>query len=302
MYKSKFTKAIVFVLLIAGVLQAGIMAYSAVANQLSRRYMEEAPDAKSQSVAASDNTVQEVEIPKKEIDISNIILKKEVEEKIISLDAANAARNIKNYKTLLVALDVPESFQAGIEELYNKDYKVENVLIAYEYLYHNYGNISELEGLVKQKESGKAWKNIFKEYKKNKTEFKPRDFEPEKLDELFNKPAISTDDIVIADRVSQQTGQEFDELITMRSQGELWKNINGRLGILNTSGELPRAAIKSTQVKSNMKSTGLSEDKVLEALALAHKLDEDGKAVVDKVKAGSMEEDIIAESLETKYQ
>lgn len=302
MYKSKFTKAIVFVLLIAGVLQAGIMAYSAVANQIIRKYAQESPDAKVINSAAADNTVQPIETAKKEIDISKVVLKKEVEDKITSLDAANAAKNIKNYKTLLVALDVPEKFQAEIEDMYNKGYKVQDVLVAYEYLYYNYGDIYELEGLVKQKGSGKAWGNIFKEYKKNTPEFEPSNFEDEKLEQVFRISNITTDDVVIADRISQQTGMEFDELIAMRSQGKTWKIINGDLGIVNTSSELPRAAITSAQVKNHMKSTGLSEDKVLEALVLAQKLDNDGKETVQKVKAGKTEEDIMAESLEQKYQ
>lgn len=302
MYRSKLTKTVVFMLLIAGVLQAGIMAYSAVANQTIRKYEESAAYVSAQNADASDTTVQEVKIPKKEIDISNVILNKEVEDMITSLDMVNAARNINNYKIMLAALDVPVSFQKEVESIYGKGYKVQDVLTAYEFLYQNYGNIYELEELIAQKESGKAWNTIFKEYKKNKEKFEPRNFEDGKLDEVFGMPGITPDDIVIADRIAQQTGLEFDELIALRGKGMDWKAINEDLEIVNTSDELPRVAVTSVQVKKHMTDTGLSEEQVIEALVLAQKLDKDGKVVIDKIKAGKAEEDIIAECLEEKYQ
>lgn len=302
MYRSKLTKTVVFMLLIAGVLQAGIMAYSAVANQTIRKYEESAAYVSAQNADASDTTVQEVKIPKKEIDISNVILNKEVEDMITSLDTVNAARNINNYKIMLAALDVPVSFQKEVESIYGKGYKVQDVLTAYEFLYQNYGNIYELEELIAQKESGKAWNTIFKEYKKNKEKFEPRNFEDGKLDEVFGMPGITPDDIVIADRIAQQTGLEFDELIALRGKGMDWKAINEDIEIVNTSDELPRVAVTSVQVKKHMMDTGLSEEQVIEALVLAQKLDKDGKVVIDKIKAGKAEEDIIAECLEEKYQ
>jgi hypothetical protein len=302
MYKGKYIKAIVFVLLMAGVLQGGIMAYSAVANMTVNRYAEAAAYTDVHNADASDVTVQEVQIPKKAIDISRIMLKTEVENIITSLDAANAAKNIKNYKTLVAALDVPQSFQTEIEEMYTKGHKVKDVLIAYEFLYQSYGSIEELEELITQKESGNAWNIIFKEYKNSMATFEPSNFEGGKLEEIFKTPGITPDDIIIADRTAQQTGIKFDELIAMRGQGMVWKTINEELEIINTSAELPRVAVTSAQVKNHMKETGLSEEQVIEALVLAQKLDKDGKAVVDKIKAGNTEEDIFAESLEEKYQ
>lgn len=302
MYRSRFTKIIVFVLLIAGVLQAGVLAYSAVSARMTRQYAAETPDTMLQSAAVSDNTVQEVETTGKEIDISRITLSKEVEDKITSLDAENAAKNINNYKLLLAELNVPAKFQAHIEAMFNDGHKVQEVLAAYEYLYQNYGSIEELEGLIKQKEDGKAWKTVFKEYKESKVEFEPSSFPDGKLEEIMQTPGITPDDVIIADRVAQMSGLQLDELFDMRRQGKAWKVINEEIGIINTSGELPRAVITSAQVKNHMKSTGLSEEKVIEALVLAQKLETDGKTVVDKIKAGSTEEDIIAESLEVKYQ
>lgn len=296
MYKSKHIKAIVFVLLIAGMLQAGIMVYSGAESQINGRYSQETSEINAQSAAL------EVEIPKKEIDINKVVLKKEVEDAITNLDAANAARNITNYKTLLLELEIPLSFQTEIEDMYINGHKVQDVLVAYEYLYNDYGNIAELEVLIKQKESGKAWETIFKEYKKRTPEFIPGNFEAGKLEEIFKIPGITPDDVIIADRITQQSGMEFDELVAMRGQGLDWKTINEGLGIVNTSGELPRVAITNAQVKNYIKSTGLSEERVIEALVLAQKLDKDGKAVVDKVKAGNTEEDIIAQSLEEKYR
>lgn len=302
MYKGKYIKAIVFVLLMAGVLQGGIMAYSAVANQEIKRYAEAAAYTDVHNEDESDTTAQEVEIPRKEIDISRIMLKTEVEDIIISLDSVNAVKNIKNYKTLLAALDVPQSFQTEIEDMYIRGHKVKDVLIAYEFLYQSYGFIEELEELITQKEYGMSWNMIFKEHKNSMETFEPSNFEGGKLEEIFKTPGITPDDIIIADRTAQQTGIKFDELIAMRGQGMSWKIINEELEIVNTSAELPRVAVTSAQVKNHMKETGLSEEQVIEALVLAQKLDKDGKAVVDKFKAGKIEEDIIAESLEEKYQ
>jgi hypothetical protein len=157
--RSRLTKSVVFILLMAGLLQAGIMAYSAAGAQAAGRNAE--------SAAPSDTAAQEVEIPKKEIDISSIILKTEVEDVITSLDAANAAKNINNYRTLLGALDVPEGFRTEIEGMYVNGHKVPDVLIAYEFLYLNYGSIYELEELIAGKESGESWNTIFKEYQGN---------------------------------------------------------------------------------------------------------------------------------------
>ena len=302
MQKSKFTKTVVFVLLIAGALQAGIIAYSSVGGQIIKKLSQEAPDVKAQTVAFADNTSQQNETPEKEIDISKVVLKKEIVDMVTSLDTANAARNIKNYKTLLVALDVPEGFQTRIEEMYSKGYKVQDVLAAYEYLYQNYGNIDELGWLMTQKKDGKAWKDIFKEYKKTHEEFAPRNFDSGMLEKTFKTPGITPDDVIIADRISQESGMDFEELINMRGQGKTWKDINLEFGVVTTSGELPRVSINSTQVSSYMKSTGLSEEVVLEALVLAQRLDEDGKTIVQKIKAGSTKEDILAESLSAKYQ
>lgn len=302
MNKGKLVKATIFILLTAGLLQAGITAYSTIADTEFRENAQAVAYANTQNAAVAETTVQQTEIPKGAIDISGVALKKEVEDKIASLDAVKADRNIKNYKTVLVEFDVPESFQSLMEEMYIKEHKVQNVLITYEFLYQNYGTITELEGLIQQKESGKAWNVIFKEYMKGKEVFKPRNFESGKLEKVFNTPGITPDDVIIADRVSLQTGMEFDELISMRGHGAGWKTINEGLRIVNTSAELPRTAVTSAQVKKHMKETGLSEAKVIEALVLAQKLDKDGKSVVDKVKAGSAEADIIADCLEEKYQ
>jgi hypothetical protein len=107
---------------------------------------------------------------------------------------------------------------------------------------------------------------------------------------------------MIADRIAQQTGMEFDELIAMRGKGMDWKTINEDLEIVNTSSELPRVAITALQVIKHMNETGFTEEQVMEALVLSQKLEKDGKAIVDKFKAGEIEEDIIAESLVEKYQ
>jgi len=302
MYGNKMKKSIILALLLAGVIQAGMTAYSTASGRTAGTYTGDTAYAAAQNAAAPDTAVQEVEIPKKEIDIDRITLKKEAEDTIISLDGVNADRNITNYKTLLAALDVPSSFQVQIEDMYNNGHRVPEVLTAYDYLYQNYGSIYELEGLVLKRESGTAWKDIFKEYNAKVPEFVPNSFPGGELEKIFKTPGITVDDVIIADRISQLTGRQFDELIEMRGQGKDWKTINESLGMVNTSGELPRVAVTSAQVKKHMAETGLSEEQIIEALVLAQKIDRDGKSIIDKLRSGIEEEAIIAESLEDKYQ
>lgn len=301
MNRIRLKKLVIFVLLIAGILQGIMMTYAVIANGTTEKYIGAVAYNSAQSAIESDTTIQQVMLPKKEIDTSMVVLKKEVEDAIISLDVENATKNLNNYKTLLVALDVPVSFQEQIEYMYFNKYKVADVLIAYEYLYHNFGDIDDFEDFLLLKKSGKSWKEIFGAYKNSTQEFIPTNFGVGKLEETLRIPGITPDDVMIADRIAQQAGLGFDELIAMRSKGTEWKIINEGLGILNTSGELPRVAITSAQIKNCIKSTGLNEEKIIEAFVLAEKLGEDGMIVMEKVKLGKDEEDIIAESLDAKY-
>jgi len=302
MYKGKLKKTFVFVLLVAGVAQAGLTAHSAISSQAIERYANKTAHAAINNAAAGETDSQGKDMPKEAVDTSNIVLKPEVEDRIASLSGGKAVNNIKNYKTLLAALKVPARFQEKIEDMYFGGHKTEDVLIAYEYLYQNYGNIEELGGLLERKETGKTWRSIFKEFGKGNGQFEPGTFPEGKLEKILRIPGITPDDVIIADRISQKLDIEFDELIAMRKKGKDWMTINEETGIVNTSGELPRAVITSAQVKSYMKSSGLSEEKVIEALALAQRLGMEGKAVIDKFKGNNTENDIIADGLEVKYR
>jgi hypothetical protein len=239
---------------------------------------------------------------KKVVDISKIKLDKGMESIINKTHPKDADRHIDHYKTLLAEFDVPDQYRTAIEKQLKKGRSVPEVLGAYAYLNENYGEIEELEGILEKKSKGKAFKQLFSENRKANKEFIPTNFEMGYIEELMKDQNITADDIMIADMISQKGIKKFEDLIEMRKQGKTWKEINTRLGIVNTSDKLPRIAITASQVKKYMEKTGLREEEVVEALVLAGKLDKDNEEIVNKVKAGKKKDEILAEGYEEKYK
>ncbi len=236
-----------------------------------------------------------------ETKISNeeIVISKHVLEKIKVYDSNNYDRNLNNYKSLLTTLNVHLEFKEEIETLILADYPLPDLLIAYEYLYQQFGLIEELESLVAKKRAGGSWKSILEEYQKIDKDFIPRAFESDYLEKLIQTIGLTTDDIMIADRISFISGQQFEDVINTKLKAGNWKEVNVKLGILYSQDILPRVQITSEQL---LKYTQyLDEQQVVGAFVLGHKLGKDAEYIIEKMIAGNSEADIFAEISIEKY-
>ncbi|MFZ5986013.1 MAG: hypothetical protein ACOYWZ_02685 [Bacillota bacterium] len=315
MSRKLITKITVFCLvfvLITGIAQAGYMAYTtAVKNEGNAGDKPKTADNNKVPVkedreaprAISLNEMGEPKKPeKKEIDPSKVTLSKDMEDAIKKAKGKDADKHINNCKKLITKLNVPMEYTIEIKKLLDKGHDISDILAAYEFLYDNYGQISELEGLLDKKKSGKGFAQLFKEYAKDNKEFVPRNFEPGYLESLLKSPSMTADDIMIADRISQKGLKTFEELINLKRQGKSWKEIKSDLGIVNTEEKLPRIGVTSAQVRKHMEGSNLTEEQVVEALVLAGKFGKEDTEVIEKAKKGKKKEDILAEILETEYR
>jgi hypothetical protein len=239
-----------------------------------------------------------------ETDTSNtsIVISDEVQQKIKESDPENFEQHIENYKNLLITFNVHVNFKNEIERLILEDYKIWDLMVAYEYLFHQFGLASDLEIFVTKKEQGTSWETIFLEYVENTTQFIPRAFETEYLEQLMSAPGVSSDDIMIADRVSFITGQPFDTLITAKMEDQTWQEINAQANILYSSDLLPRVQVTSDQLEKFTQSHGMTEEQVVEGFVLANKVSQDPKSIIDNMKSGYTQEEIFAESYTAKYR
>lgn len=236
------------------------------------------------------------------IDTGNVQISPEIENIIREQEPAEFNKNLANYKRMLVVLDVHDTYKTEIEKLIVLGKRLPDILIAYQFLNDNYGKLEELDDLLVEKESGKAWIDVFCSYRQNNPEFTPRSFDFDYLEELMEYDDITEDDIMIADRVSQKTGLPFEDVIVKRISGKPWKDINEGFGILNGQKALPRVPITQEQLKKHTAGSTLTEDKVIDTLVIAHKLEMDEQEAINKAKEGYTYERFFAEALESKYE
>ena len=108
------------------------------------------------------------------IDIGSVQISPEIENKIWEQEPAEFNKNLANYKRMLVVLDVHDTYKTEIEKLIVLGKRLPDILIAYQFLNDNYGKLEELDDLLVEKESGKAWIDVFCSYRQNNPEFTPR--------------------------------------------------------------------------------------------------------------------------------
>lgn len=290
MKRLRISRAFIYTIIAALVLQGGFMAYSAV----SSRIVGQAPQKE-------ETEKEDMPVKEEKIDTSKIEVCGEIQELIRKSGEAAYESNLDNYKTLLAKLDLHNTFRGKIEALVKEGHKIEDIMIACEFLYEEYGTADFLEKLVKEKEAGKRWENIFRAYMAQNPEFVPKSFEPDYLEELLETPGISKDDIMIADRVSQKVSKPFYEIWERKLSGESWKEVKAGLGILNSLNNLPHVPVTAEQIKKYTEK-GLTEDQVVEALVIAGKMNRAAGEIVDQIVKGMSREQIYAGILEARYQ
>ncbi|MDQ4682708.1 hypothetical protein, partial [Stenotrophomonas maltophilia group sp. RNC7] len=106
----------------------------------------------------------------------------EVHNVIRQSDPNNYNKNIQNYTDLLIGLNVHSQHKEAIEELLLGGYRLPDIMIAYEYLYHSYGTVEDLKAFLVQKAQSTDWKTVFTQYKQNKASFVPRAFDSDYLE------------------------------------------------------------------------------------------------------------------------
>lgn len=306
MRRRGIVKLLILLVFVALLAQAGYETYLSISNTVQTAL--DTTQTATNSTLTPVNTAQTtndtgaVSVQPKEFDISSVQISQEIENLIRQSDAANADKNITNYKKLLVECNVPENYRNEIERLMKNGHAVPDILISYEFLFNNFGVIKELEGLIAGKESGKTFAQVFKDYNSKVRAFTPSSFKSGDLERLMKIPGITMDDIMIADRISQRGLKSFEDLIGMRKQGKAWKEINTETGMVNTADALPRVGATSTQVDKYTAGTGLTEKQVLEALVIAGKMGKPNDVIIAEVKAGYGKEDIYAKCYDEKYR
>lgn len=273
MKSKKILKIAAFILAGGLLLQTGILAYTGVLGGISTG----------------------------DVDISQVVVSQEIQSLIKGQDTVHYDKNIKNYKQMIVLLNVHEEFKNDLESIVKKGKKITDIMIAYNFLNDYYGKVAQVEILVDQKEAGENWVNIFKQYNKNNRAFTPRNFDFDYLDKLMKQAGITNDDIMIADRVSQNAEVTFNEVINEKIAGKPWRDINAGFGIVNGQEMMPRVSVTREQLKKYKAGGALSEEQITETLVTAYKLGLGEQAAIDKTKAGYTMESFFAEALEQKY-
>lgn len=295
MRRRKLFKVLIYVLVLGFMLQAFTVAYSLISNQ---------PVSETNllnKVAASLGITSTGTLSASVINTSSVIISDEIQNIIKQADPVNFDKNLNNYKTLLVTLEVHDKYKTEIERLLKENHKLPDILTAYSYLNNSYGLMEDLEAFVKLREAGKTWVQIFKEYKQGNPAFKPGNFDSNYLENLRKTPGLSTDDIMIGDRVSQKTGKPFKEVIDMRIKGTSWKDINGELDVLNGQTALPHVKVTEEQMRLNTTDGKLTEQKVVEAFVIADKLGKTTSEIINQEKLGLSKEDIYAACFESRF-
>ena len=201
---------------------------------------------------------------------------------------------------MLVNLNVHEKYKIEIERLLEEGHILSDVITSYEFLNENYGKMEQIQLLTVEKESGKTWNEIFKQYMTDNPVFEPRSFDSDYLLQLMSTPEITPDDIMIADRVSQNSITPFETVINNRIEGNSWKEINAGLEIVNGSSKIPHVPVTAEQL-DKYSNSGLYRRQIVESLVTAWKIGRTGDEIINKVKAGSTTEDIYAEYYTEKY-
>lgn len=205
------------------------------------------------------------------------------------------------YEQWLAAYEVHDKFSRQLDQLAQAGHRRSDLMIGFEFLYHQYGTIEQLEPLVAQKENGASWVALFSDYMNNHAPFEPRAFDSEQLESMTAAASLTADDIMIADRISYVSGDSVKDLLDIKLEsGQSWQLITADRNIVNGSSVLPRVQITEEQMALYTTDT-FNGERVAEAFVLAHKIGSEAEETVAAMKAGSTEMAIMAKALADKY-
>lgn len=198
-----------------------------------------------------------------------------------------------SYEEWLNTLDVHDKFKVELDQL-KASHAQGDLMTAYTFLYYQYGIFDQLEPIVKQKEDGASWKSVFSEYLEQHHAFVPRTYDTNELENLTSSASITSDDIMVADRLSFVSGQPMKGLLAAKLEsGTSWKDAAADLNIVNGASSLPRVEVTAEEI-SQYATGKFPQEKVIQAFVLSQKVGLEPKDVVSKLKDGRSETEIMA--------
>ncbi|NQX48218.1 hypothetical protein HQN87_23095 [Paenibacillus tritici] len=262
MNKRKILQVSAFIIILAVVFQAGVFAYAKVAVT-----------------------------PKVETKASNGVSSGPVQSEVVR----------STFDQFLKEFTVQEAYRTQIEQWVTGGYSRADVMTAYDFLYHNFGTIKDGATLLEAAAAGKDWATLFTQYRETHAEFIPRSFDPAELELLMQMQGATSDDIMIADRLSFVTGKVLGDLLNAKLKEGKWSGVFVRESVLYSGDSFPRVQLTEQELHKYTQNGKLTEQQVTHAFVLAHKLGESAEVVVSKLAQGVSDEMIMAQSYLEKY-
>lgn len=217
-------------------------------------------------------------------------------------NSMTAIQKINTDTTFIKHFNISESMQQYLKEYETKGYDISDIRISYAFLVDVYGKKEDLKVLLDKAKEGKKWSDIFKEYNSQHDEFTPRAFDTEYLDKIMKSNTITSDDIIICDRISSITGEKFETLISRNMEGEEWPAIGEGLGIINNQDSLSRVPITTKQIEEYKQGYGVSEDVIVNCFVIANKYSVKPEDILVKVISNQTQEEILEYFLVARFK
>ncbi|WNS43266.1 hypothetical protein [Paenibacillus sp. MMS20-IR301] len=280
-------------MIIALVLQAGVFAYSKVAGT---------ENSKTANPAKSMKTTDKLqEIAKVTASSGDIPAQVSTAQAVQNAQPLQSEVVHVSYQQFLNAFDVQDVYREKLKQLAASGYSRGDICTAYDFLYQNFGSEADLEAMLASKSSGKTWEQIFTAFTAEQPKFEPRAFDSDELENLMKAQSLTSDDIMIGDHLSFVTGKPFKDLIGERIETGDWGAIFAREKVLYSGKSLPRVQITQEELHQYTQQGTFSEQQVVKAFVLAQKVGEAPEVVVAKLKEGTSEAAIMADSYLKKY-
>ena len=280
-------------MIVALMFQAGVFAYSKVVSTQSSRTADSAGSMKTADKLQ--------EIAKVTTSSGDVAAEVSTAQAVLNTQPLKSEVVHVSFEQFLNTLDVQDVYRQEIEQLIAGGYTREDVCTAYDFLYQNFGSEADLEALLVSKAAGKTWGQIFTAFTAAQPKFEPRAFDSGELENLMRAQNFTADDIMIGDRLSFVTGKAFNDLISERIETGEWSAIFAREKVLYSGKPLPRVEITTDQLQQYVQQGTFNDQQVVKAFVLAQKIGEAPGVVVARLKQGTSEATIMADSYVKKY-